>query len=135
MTSATPSSRTPQEYAQMVHGAREAAKGGQRLDIPPPLSMAEYRVLLDLALQELDKLNDVISKAFPEMEGEPATDVSSLSVDEKIAMGESNCRKLADLALQIAPLPTLERLDQQSLADPRVRAEAESLLSSLRKQS
>jgi len=119
--------RTPDEYAVAVEAALRNVPPGEKPVIPAPSNPAEYMVLLNRALTELDKL----SKMLP-VDAADSRDLSKLSTEEKLALGEENSRKLADLAFKIAPIPTLERLDERLAEDTASRVAADAVLSSFR---
>lgn len=77
-----------------------------------------------LAMSPLELLNEAVRLAkllhrdFDQMLGEdtdraPALDLSGLSLDEKLALGEQNCRALRDIALRHAPERTLDTMDAE----------------------
>lgn len=118
--------RTPAEYAAAVEAALRNVPPGEKPVIPPPHNPAEYMVLLTRASTELDKL----SKMLP-TDPANARDLSKLSLEEKLAMGEENSRKLAALAYKISPITTLDRMEERLQEDTSSQSEAQALLSRL----
>ncbi len=127
-------SRTPAQYAELVRHALRVARTDGRLQgrpqLPKPQSPGEYHVLLDFAHQELDRLTELMRQAFPSEE--PAPDLSYLSFEEKMALGEAQSAKLAALAYKISPLTVLDRLDEQLGTDEASRQPTQDALNRMR---
>ncbi len=86
--------------------------------------------MLDFAHQELDRLTELMRQAFPSEE--PAPDLSYLSFEEKMALGEAQSAKLAALAYKISPLTVLDRLDEQLGTDEASRQPTQDALNRMR---
>lgn len=130
------SSRTPAQYAELVRQALLIARTDERANgrpqLPKPQSPGEYHVLLDFAHQELDKLTALMRQAFPSEETAPGPDLSAMTFEQKMALGEAQSAQLAALAYKISPLTVLERLDGQLDTDEASRQPAQDALSRMR---
>lgn len=123
--------RTPEQYAALVAQAIAQAPKGQRPELPAPASKAECLVLLERAHQEAQKLSQLVDAAFPEAAALPKLDLSKLTLEEKLALGEKQSDELAALAFRIAPLRTLESLDKDLAHDQRSKDCAQAVLQRL----
>lgn len=88
---------------------------------------------MDRASSELGKLNKMLPAT--DESGPPPVDLSKLSFEEKMALGENAARKLASIAFQHAPLMALDRLEERLPDDAPSKQEANAFLTRLVEQS
>lgn len=123
--------RTIQEYIALVEAALlPGASRGEQPTLPPPQSREELLMLMNRASAELDKLNSMIPS--PDADSPPPLDLSQYTTEQKLALGEQNSRKLAEIALQIAPLQAMDVMERRLSEDLPSQTETEALLARLR---
>lgn len=88
--------------------------------------------LLDEALRLLRGVKSTLDEAFGPTP-EPL-DLSSLTLEEKLELGERNCRALCEIAMQAAPEQTLDRMESDLGEHDDSRAEAQALLQRVQPQ-
>lgn len=94
----------------MVRAALFKSPVAGKPEIPPAKSREEVLVLLNIGIQEMDRLNGML-KATGVTDEADTLDLSKLSVDEKLTLGDEQSRKLAALAFKLAPEKTLDTLE------------------------
>lgn len=82
--------------------------------------------LLDEALRLVKGLQSTLDETFGPLPG--PVDLSSLTLDEKLELGKRNCRALCEIAMQVAPEKTLDRMEDDLAGHDDSRAEAQALL-------
>lgn len=108
--------RTPAEYEALVRSELKKVSLTHKPTPPAPLSQEELLVMMKIAAEELDKLWQMTKALDPE--GDPAPrSLTGLSLEEKLAMGEHNSGRLAQLAFKLAPMATLDRLEEALPSD------------------
>lgn len=134
-SSSAPHNRTCEEYAALVSLSIKNALPGERPNIPPPQSKAECVVLLKRATEEASKLYDMVSSLFPKSNEEPPLDLSGLTLEEKLALGQKNSDELGAIAYRLAPAKTLDSLERDLPHDARSRDATREVLQRMRQGS
>lgn len=88
--------------------------------------------LLDEALRLLRGVKSTLDETFGPTP-EPL-DLTSLTLEEKLELGERNCRALCEIAMQAAPEQTLDRMESDLGGHDDSRTEAQALLQRVQPQ-
>lgn len=114
----TPPSPTPRPLPQSLR--RLTAAEQQRLLAMTPAE------LLDEALRLAQGLSATVAEVFGQSP-EPV-DLSKLTLQEKLELGERNCRSLREIAMKLAPEKTLDAMEADLATDPGSKAATQALL-------
>lgn len=88
---------------------------------------------LDLALGLAEQLGQSVTKAFPEAAAKVRAAVDpTLSVDERIALGDAGTRELTAIAMQLAPEATLDGLEATLDGDRHSQREAAAFIARMK---
>lgn len=86
---------------------------------------------LDVAVAMAEKLKHDVARAFG-VSVVPQPDLTQLSADDKIALGEQACRGLGDIAMGLAPELTLDEMDSRLPTDDKSLSATADLMAQLR---
>ena len=78
------------------------------------MSKKTFSELLDEAIRLSKELDEMVSKVYP---GVQTPSLEGLTLDQKMALGEENCRQLRQLTYQIAPEIALDGIEQDLPTD------------------
>jgi hypothetical protein len=145
MTDDQDSNRRAAPYRASLERSLSQLRAGEGVELPAPKTREEFMALLDRLKSELSTFKRQVDTAFqapasaastPDAAPSPTTpDLSKLSLEDKLALGRANCRRLGHLALGLAAESALDGLEVRLPEDAHSKAQAEALLGRLARTS
>ena len=93
-----------------------------------PKTQAEFNALLDEALRLSAQLERTLDAVFPGGRIAPELDLSKLTLDEKLALGDKAAAELGALAFKVSPETLLDRLEEGLSTDKASSEQATTVL-------